>query len=196
MAAVDRAPILVQLSNCIGGTNMILGARKKYGILAFGAAALLLLSAGKDPKIGDQAPDFRLTLIDGSKVSLKDLRGNVVVLNFWATWCVPCRHELPTLDAYYAAQEKHGLKVFAIATEDSLPVYQLKKLFAAMHMPSAKRIDGPYNTLEGVPTNYVIDRSGHVRYAKAGAMDLDTLNEVLVPLLKEPAPAGLPAVAN
>lgn len=69
-----------------------------------------------------------------------------------------------------------------------MPVYQLKKLFAAMNIPSARRIKGNYGALSGVPTNFVIDRAGKLRYAKAGAFDLDALNDVLVPLLKETAP--------
>ena len=59
-----------------------------------------------------------------------------------------------------------------------------------MHIPPVRRVKGPYAPIEGaVPTNFVIDRAGNVRYAKAGAFDLDKLNEVLVPLLKEPVPA-------
>lgn len=135
-------------------------------------------------------PAFELTLIDGSKVPLADLKGQVVVLNFWATWCVPCRTELPMLDAYYAAQQKYGLKVFAITTEGSIPLSQLKKLFAAMNMPSVRRIKGPYGPLTGVPTNFVIDRAGGLHYAKAGALDLDGLNTLLVQLLREKPPAG------
>ena len=154
----------------------------------------LLLAANAKPKVGEMAPDFQLTLVNGSKVSLADLRGDVVVLNFWATWCVPCRKELPTLDSYYALQQKCGLRVFAVTTEDSVPNYQLKKLFAAMHIPAVGRMRGNYGVLTGVPTNYVIDRSGRVRYAAAGAFDLDALNETLVPLLKEPAPPSEPAI--
>jgi peroxiredoxin len=161
-------------------------------LLGLGMGALFL-TAAKEPKVGDVAPNFELTMIDGSKVTLDQLRGQVVVLNFWATWCVPCREELPLLDRYYDIQQKAGLKVFAIATEDSVPLSQLKKLFAVMHIPSAKRIKGGYPILKGVPTNYIIDRSGHIRYAKAGAFDLDALNSLLVPLLKEPVPA--PAIA-
>ncbi|WP_395333917.1 TlpA disulfide reductase family protein [Novosphingobium sp. BL-8H] len=141
------------------------------------------------PVVGQPAPDFEITLMDGSKVTLAQLRGQVVVLNFWATWCVPCRTELPTLDRYYAIQAKHGLKAFAITTEGSLPAYQLKALFKAMAIPAGRRIKGPYGPLTGVPTNFVIDRAGVVRYAKAGAFDLDDLNAVLVPLLAEKPPA-------
>jgi len=119
--------------------------------------------------------------------------GQPVVVSFWATWCVPCRKELPTLDGYYEAQKKAGLRVFAVTTEDSLPLYQLKKLFDVMHIPAVRKIKGPYAIMEGVPTNYIIDRSGHIRYAKANAFDLDELNQILVPLLKEPAPPELPA---
>ena len=137
------------------------------------------------PVVGMAAPDFELTLLDGGKVSLSDLKGQVVVLNFWATWCVPCRKELPTLDTYYAIQRPHGLKVFAITTEGSVPLARLKKLFAAMNIPSARRIKGPYGPLTGVPTSFVIDRAGVLRYAQSGALDLDDLNRVLMPLLRE-----------
>ncbi|MGN6270252.1 MAG: TlpA family protein disulfide reductase [Sphingomonas sp.] len=154
---------------------------------ALTVAASLLVGAAQ-PKIGQPAPDFELTLIDGSKVTLDQFKGEVVVLNFWATWCGPCKQELPLLDRYYELQEKAGLKVFAVTTEDSVPIYQLKKLFAVMHITPAKRIKGPYDVIGGVPTNYVIGRDGVLRYAKAGAFDLDALNTVLVPLLQEPSP--------
>lgn len=159
-------------------------------VVAIGAGLVLLSGGNAAPKIGMPAPPFELTLIDGTKVSSEQLRGQVVVLNFWATWCVPCRTELPILDRYYAIRKAAGLRVFTIATESSLPLYQLKKLFAVMAIPSARRIKGPYQPIgDAVPSNYVIDRAGRVRYAKAGAFGLDELNALLVPLLKEPAPA-------
>lgn len=165
--------------------------RAARAAIVMGLAAALI--GAKPPRVGQPAPDFQLTLVDGTKVSLADLRGKVVVLNFWATWCVPCREELPLLDGYYKAQEKVGLRVFAVTTEDSLPLYQLKKLFAVMHIPAVRHIKGPYDTLGAVPTNFVIDRNGVVRYAKANAFTLDDLNTLLVPLLREPAPPGTSA---
>ena len=159
-------------------------------LIAAAALALAAPSAAKGPVVGQPAPDFELTLIDGTKTRLADLKGQVVVLNFWATWCGPCKRELPMLDRFYKLRRDAGLRAFAIATEHSLPAYQLKKLFAVMTMPSARKIKGPYNTLGAVPTNYVIDRAGVVRYAKAAAFDLTDMNEILIPLLREPAPAS------
>ena len=152
------------------------------------AAAAVALIGANAPKVGEPAPDFELTMVDGSKLTLAQMRGQVVVLNFWATWCVPCRTELPLLDRYYELTKDRGLRVITIATEDSLPLYQLKKLFAVMKMPSARRIKGPYGPLTGVPTNFVIDRGGRIRYAKSGAFDLSDLNDLLIPLLNERAP--------
>jgi cytochrome c biogenesis protein CcmG/thiol:disulfide interchange protein DsbE len=120
----------------------------------------------------------------------------VVVLNFWATWCVPCRTELPTLDAYYRIQKKHGLRIFAVTTQDSVSEKQLHELFSAMAIEPIHKLKGPYGYIDdGVPTNYVIDRAGRVRYAKAGAFDLDALNALLIPLLKEAPPPDLQAAS-
>ena len=73
--------------------------------------------------------------------------------------------------------------MFAVTTEDSLPLSQLKPLAAALSIPLVRSIQGGYAPLGGVPTNYVIDRKGILRYAKADAFDLSQLNEILVPLL-------------
>jgi cytochrome c biogenesis protein CcmG, thiol:disulfide interchange protein DsbE len=148
--------------------------------------------AAKSPAIGQPAPDFQVTTLDGQKIALADLRGNVIVLNFWATWCAPCKRELPTLDAYYKLQQKFGLRVLAITTEDSLPLSRLKPLAAVLQIPMVRRFRGKYAVLGGVPTNYIIDRSGTLRYAKSGAFDLDDLNTLLVPLLKEKVPVATP----
>lgn len=139
--------------------------------------------------VGKPAPEIEFTLIDGQKVRLADLKGQVVVLNFWATWCVPCRKELPLLDAYYRRLQDRGLRVLAITTEGSLPIYRLKPLFAKMAIPSVRKVKGLSNPIAAVPTNFVIDRAGVVRSTKAGAFELDDLNATLVPLLNERPPA-------
>ncbi len=163
--------------------------RRAVLLLAIAILFPVTSATARVPKVGEVAPDFQMTLVNGEKVTLADLKGQVVVLNFWATWCVPCRKELPTLDAYYRIQKPHGLRVFAVTTESSVSEKSLHDVFSAMAVEPIHKLKGPYDYLEGVPTNFVIGRDGRIRYAKAGAFTLDALNAVLIPLLKEPAPA-------
>jgi thiol-disulfide isomerase/thioredoxin len=141
-----------------------------------------------EPRLGQIAPNAQMQTVAGARFDLASLRGQVVVINFWATWCVPCRRELPLLDAYYRAQKDHGLIVLAATTEDSVPEYQMRKLFAMMAITPLHRLRGPYAPLGAVPTNFIIDRAGVLRYAKANAFTLDELNALLVPLLQQPVP--------
>ncbi len=158
--------------------------------------AIVQPAQARRPRVGEPAPDATMTLVNGQTVRLAELRGQVVVLNFWATWCGPCKQELPLLDGYYRAAKRYGLRVFAATTEDSVPERYLHGLFDKMAVEPVHRMSGPYEPLEGVPTNYVIDRAGIVRYAKSGAFDLDALNGLLIPLLKEPAPDKPEAVVR
>ena len=140
------------------------------------------------PKVGERAPDFQATLYDGRRISLADYRGKVLVVNFWATWCVPCRAELPLLDLYYRQRKEVGLGLVALAADDTITPSQLRPVREAMSFPMALRFSGPYRQMEGVPTNFVIDRAGIVRYAQAGAFTLAEMNKLLTPLLNEKAP--------
>lgn len=150
-------------------------------------ALVPLLGSAREPIVGEPAPDFEVTTLDGKKLRLADYENQVLVINFWATWCTPCKTELPLLDTYFALQQPHGLRVVAVTTENSAPLSALKPLAAKVHFPMARSMRGPYHVMTGVPTNYVIDRHGILRYAKAGAFDLDALNGILVPLLREQA---------
>jgi peroxiredoxin len=157
---------------------------------AAAAAAAVGLASGAQaaPKVGQPAPDFTVTTFGGHTVKLADLKGDVIILNFWATWCAPCRRELPLLETFFKADNPYGFQVLAVATEDSVPENKLRPIAAQLTIPFVKRMYGPYRALGGVPTNYIIDRSGKLVYAKAAAFDVDTLNDILIPLLKEPVP--------
>ena len=141
-------------------------------------------------KVGKPAPAFTLRTFDDRKVSLADLSGKVVLLNFWALWCGPCRVEMPMFNVYVQTHPNDDLKVFAINSEDSMTLSQLRQLSAKVVFPLAKSISSQaYGPIRGaLPTNYVIDRAGVVRYASAGAFDEESLDALVQPLLAEPAP--------
>jgi len=168
----------------------------RFAISAVTAALLLAPPALAAPKVGQPAPDFTVTTFEGKTIASKDLRGQVVILNFWATWCGPCRRELPLLDTYQKIQKRFGLSVVAVTTENSVAAYKLEPLQKLLAMRLARGFRGPaYGDPEAVPTNYVIDRAGVIRYANAGAFDVETLNRVVVPLLEEDGPAAPATVA-
>jgi cytochrome c biogenesis protein CcmG, thiol:disulfide interchange protein DsbE len=168
---------------------------RRAAILAAGASLIAVSdSEARAATLGQPAPPFSGSTFDGEEISFDQLRGNVVILNFWATWCAPCRIEMPLLDGYLRAREKNGLRVLAVTTDaNRLPRSFRAKLDGVTAMPLLRTFRGDYAPIGRViPTNFIIDRAGVVRYAKAAAMDLDSLNEVLVPLLNEPAPPDTP----
>ncbi len=157
----------------------------RIALLVF--SVIPITSIASHIEVGKPAPDFKARTFDGRDISLADFKGHVLIINLWATWCGPCREELPLLASYYKIRKDAGLDVIALATENSIPDNKLKPLAALASFPFVHRMRGPYQTMSGVPTNYVIDRNGIVRYAAAGGFTLDLLNDLLVPLLKERA---------
>ena len=137
------------------------------------------------PLVDTPAPDFQVTTFDGRKLSLADFKGQVVVLNFWATWCGPCKRELPLLEDYHRRQQSAGLVVLAVATEDSLKPFQLRPLAKLLTLQMVKRFKGNYGQIKYLPTNFVIDRKGILRYAESGGFTQEGIEEVLGPLLAE-----------
>ena len=143
-------------------------------------------------KVDQPAPPFHVTTVTKDKIDLAGLRGKVVVVNRWATWCVPCRKEFALFDAYADLRAKYGFTVIAIETGGAGSSGPMKHLAEMVHFPvvleGAAHADAYPIIDNGVPTNYVIDRAGVVRYAKAGAFEIDELDALIRPLLNEPAP--------
>jgi thiol-disulfide isomerase/thioredoxin len=143
-------------------------------------------------KVGEPANSFIVTTFDRKWVKFADLRGEVVLLNFWATWCAPCRVELPLLDAYARRHANDGLKVFAV-NDHNVPDDRLRPLAALLSFPLVTKIQGSgYAPIdEAYPSNFVIDRAGILRFARAGAFTGPTLEAYVTPLLLAPRPESM-----
>jgi cytochrome c biogenesis protein CcmG/thiol:disulfide interchange protein DsbE len=167
-----------------------LGRRAVLG----GAAAVCV--AGKpapSAKVDEPAPPFSVFTYEFKKVQFQEMRGQVIMLNYWATWCAPCREELPMLDAYYRQHAGQGLRIYAVKSEaDNRTNQELLPLSKSLAFPLVWHLNGKgYGEIGGaLPTNYVIDRAGVLRYARAGAFTLSALEQVVTPILKEPTPTA------
>jgi peroxiredoxin len=139
------------------------------------------------PGVGDKVTDTRFTTAYGQTLSLADLRGEVVILTYWMSDCEPCKEQLQTLDYYYRQRKDVGLRVLAFAPED-LSERQLKYEFRDKAIHPLASVSGSFGPKDTFPTTYIIDRYGQVQYAKSGAIGIEQLNELLVPLLKQPQP--------
>ena len=137
------------------------------------------------PEIGEAAPPLVLTAIDGTSVDLAKLRGKVVLVNFWATWCAPCRKEMPTLDTFYRRHRGRGFELVGISIDFPRDAAKMRKVAAGVSYPTVAINDIEVNGFgqpEGVPVTYVIDAEGIIR-DKFIAVPNKLLNDVVVPML-------------
>ena len=154
------------------------------------AALIAALAAGshfmegrlQSVAVGGLAPDFRVRAVpplEGTR-SLRDYRGKVVLLNVWATWCTPCRDEMPSLERLYREYGKHGLAVVAVSEDDDANVRDLRAFAAELGLSfdilydSLHAIEKPYQ-ITGYPVTFVIDRSGIIRRRHLGAADWSSI---------------------
>jgi len=129
-------------------------------------------------EIGNLAPDFTLPTIDGQDVSLSSLRGKKVILNFWATWCPPCRKEMPDIEAFYSkhAKDKNVVVLAINLTSAEMSVNDVKtfikeyKLTFPVLLAKKEETAVLYQAVT-IPTSYIIDSSGVIRSKRIGPMD-------------------------
>jgi peroxiredoxin len=139
--------------------------------------------------VGQAAPAFTLRDVDGTEVRLADFAGRVVLLDFWATWCGPCRAQLPSLEAWHRQYAPEGLSVVGVSLDDSAATVRTflrqQPLSYRLLMGDA-RVRQDYGNVSAIPTTFVIDRKGVVRYAHVGFGDeAVSLQRQLEEMLKE-----------
>jgi peroxiredoxin len=128
-------------------------------------------AAGAMPDTGKTAPDFALASNGGKNIRLSELRGQVVLMNFWATWCSPCRQEMPLLSKLYTQYRPVGFTLLGInidgdRTKAARMLKELGVEFPVLY-DDKKTVANAYKP-DGMPTTLLIDRSGRVRYIHRG----------------------------
>jgi thiol-disulfide isomerase/thioredoxin len=183
------AVAMVLLAACGGGANSNLpNGAQRVALNAFpdnigGGFPQALLDEGGSPvllKVGDTPPDFTLLLPDGRYTTLSDLRGRPVLLNFWATWCPPCRAEMPEL--LQAARDYPDLAMLAVNVRESPEsVSQFAAQFG-MDVPVVidpqGEISDRYN-VSGLPTSIFLDADGKITAVRPGAINRAVIDQIL-----------------
>ena len=140
------------------------------------------------------APAFTLPQLDGSPVSLSDYRGRIVILEFWATWCGPCRFSVPSLEIVYKKYHDRGLQVLLINQDeppDKVRRWAERRFTAPILLDQGGRVAARYG-VSGIPQLYIVDRDGNLIFAHdgySGGLERN-LKLILDELLPPPAPAA------
>jgi cytochrome c biogenesis protein CcmG/thiol:disulfide interchange protein DsbE len=159
-------------------------------LLGFGLA-----KANNGPRESGLAPDFSLTGFDGQKVTLSKLRGQVVIINFWASWCLPCRQEAPYLEKTWRKYKDRGvvfIGVDYVDTDKEALAYIKEFDITYINGPDlGTRISQAFN-IKGVPETYFVAKNGELRGVQIGPLQEPQLDQKIDALLSEPYPKQNP----
>ncbi len=140
---------------------------------------------------GTDAPEFTLQTLDGEAISLADLRGQVVLINFWATWCPPCRAEMPGFQRVYNEKRDRGFTVIGLSTDvggrGPVDAFLAERGITYPVAMASSRMVRDFGGSNLLPTSYLIDRQGRIRHTVKGFFAEATLAQAVERLLAEPA---------
>lgn len=165
-----------------------MGLATRLRVLAGLAGALLWALAGAAVETGQPAPALLVPQLDGTQFDLAAQRGKVVIVNYWATWCSPCRAEMPVLDSFYKRYHSRGLVMLGVSVDDAHDRPAVLALMQKLAYPAAMVADAKVNGFGpplAVPMTWIIDPAGVVRarLVSGNAVTEQTLSKKVLPLL-------------
>ena len=153
-------------------------------------AAVPAAPARAAPEVGRPAPPLMLRLLDGGSFDLAALRGRVVIINFWATWCPPCREEMPALDAFYRQYRDRGLDLVGISVDRPRDRAEVGRLMQPFSYPAAavgEARENGFGSPRVLPVTWIVDAEGVVRARLTPdetAVTEKSLSDAVLPLLR------------
>jgi len=147
---------------------------------------------GAEVSVGNPVPSIEAKLLDGTKISIGAGADKVAIVNFWATWCAPCRAEMPAIQTYYDRHKSQGLQVIGFSMDDPRDLARVREVAQSFSFPIALKADADFKGLGRIwrmPSTFVIDRSGVLRkngHEGQPTVDLEALESLVTPLLERP----------
>lgn len=155
-------------------------------------AVVCITAQASELAIGKAAPSFEIKMLSGASITPASAKNRILVINLWATWCEPCRKEMPEIEAFYQKYHEQGVDVIAVSLDDKSDIEAVKTVMKSYSFPAAMEKNSDlhhFGKIWRVPVTFVIDQNGILRHngwEGSPLVDAHILENMVAPLLAPP----------